>query len=174
MTENTSSQGFTSFDEEDDFSWLFEFLENEIDWDAVSYNGEYLKARAYAAESLMVPESILYIPKNTPAGELFIKLRRLAQDERGKEREYQIGMIRKEHYDNMELERGKAMAALHYAKQVNADRETYTAAIRGGYVTTNCPIKTQAAVEQLTKGRKYGVRYKKNQYGQVTYNVNNA
>ena len=172
MTENTSSLGFTSFDEEDDFSWLLEYLETEIDWDAVSYNKEYLKARTYAAESLMVPESILYIPKNTPGGEMFHKLRVLAKEERAKEREYQIGIIHMEKYSNMELERGHALAALEYAKQQLKGRAQFTAPIRGGYVTTSCPIKTEAAIEQLTKGRKYGVRYKKNQYGQVTYNVN--
>lgn len=162
----------TSFDDEDDFSWLFEYLTTEVDWDAVSYNDEYLKARTYVAESFMTPESFVYVPKNTEGGKLYHKLRLLAKEERAKEREYQISVLHMEQYANMDLTKGRAMAALHYAKQVNAGREQHTASIRGGYVTTNCPTKTQAAVEQLTKGRKYGIRYKRNQYGQVTYNTN--
>jgi len=162
----------TSFDDEDDFSWLFEYLTTEIDWDSLSYDTEYLKARAYVAESFMTPESMVYVPKNTEAGKLYHKLRLLAKEERGKDREYQIAVLHMEQYANMGLERGRAKAALHYAKQQIADRPQYSGSIRGGYITTNCPTKTQAAVEQLTKGRKYGIRYKKNQYGQFTYNTN--
>jgi hypothetical protein len=170
MTENTSSLGATSFDEEDDFSWLLEYLETEVDWDG-RYNDEYLKARDYAAESLMCPTSMLHIPKNTPGGAMYHKLRIAAKEEREKEREYQIAIIHQEEFSNMDLARGQAMAALTYAKRVLADRPQYTAEIRGGYVTTSCPYKTSAAVETLTKGRKYGVRYRKNQYGNVTYNT---
>lgn len=171
MTVNTSSLASTSFDDEDDLSWLFEYLTNEIDWDALSYNDEYLKARAYVAESFMTPESLVYVPKNTEAGRLYNKLRLLAKEERYKDREYQIAVLHMEKYPNHDLTKGRALAALEYAKAVNADRAQYTVDIRGGYITTNCPTKTAAAAEQLKRGRKYGVRYKKAAGGGVTYNV---
>ena len=173
MIENTSSLAGTSFDDEDDFSWLLEYLESEIDWNHTDMNTQYLAARAYVAESLMAPECAVRVPKNTPAGELYRKLRLAAKDDRARNREYEIAMIHREQFSNMELERGRALATLTYAKQQLADREQYTLPIRGGYLTTNDPFKTAAAVETLTKGRKYGVRYRKNQYGQVSYNTTN-
>ena len=137
--------------------WLKDYIEAEVDFNAMSRNDEYLKARDYVADALCQPVELLEVPRTTDGGKLFHKLKVMAREERAKERAVDIELIRIDKYKYRDRYRGNALAALDYAKQVMADRPKFTVVRKDGAKFTCCSeLKAIAAIEKNAKFNRYG------------------
>ena len=137
--------------------WLEEYMTNEVDFNAVSRNDEYLSVRKHVAESMMQPVELVDVPRNTQGGKLYYKLKVMARDERAKDRQADIEFIRMDHFGRLNKVRGNAHATLAYAKQLMAQRPKFTVTRQdGAQFTCSTELKALAAVEKNRKFNRYG------------------
>ena len=87
---------------------------------------------------------------------LYFKLKVMARDERAKERMADIKLIEFENYGHMEKTRANAHAALHYAKQVHADRPKVTVIRKDGCkFTCSSEFKAVTAIQKNAYYNRY-------------------
>jgi hypothetical protein len=136
--------------------WLADYIHENVDFNASSRNEEYLKLRDYVADATASPVEMVTVDKMTEGGKLYFKLKVMARDERAKSRMEDIKLIEFEHYSHMEKVRANAHAALHYAKQIHADRPKVTVMRKDGCkFTCSSEFKAITAIQKNAYYNRY-------------------
>ena len=134
--------------------WLLVHINDNVDWNNPFRQEEFLKLKEFVADATMQPIDCVTVDTKTDGGRLYNKLRILAKEERLKEIETDIQLIRHDKYRLLDKHRGTALAALEYAKGVHADRPKFGAeGYLGAKFTCSSPERLENALEQHKKFR---------------------
>jgi hypothetical protein len=134
--------------------WLLVHINDKVDWNNPFRQEEFLKLKEFVADSTMQPLDCVTVSTNTDGGRLFNKLRILAKEERLKEVETDIQLIRFDKYKNLNKAKGTALAALDYAKSVHANRpKVVGVGYLGAVFTCSSQERLDNALEQHKKFR---------------------
>lgn len=94
-----------------------------VDWKG-DYNTELTRVNNLICDALVVPLDQLVVRQDSDAERLYWKLWNLAREDRAKQRQRRIAVIAEEKYGHLSLARANALATLHYAKEIEANRQT--------------------------------------------------
>jgi len=102
-------------------NWLDQLIDT-IDWKG-NYNHELQRIEQEICDALCVPPDELSVGQDSDGERLYWKLWNLARDERARIRKIRISHIAESKYGHLDLTRANALAALDYAKEIEASRE---------------------------------------------------
>ncbi len=142
-------------------NWLDQLI-STIDWKG-NYNTELHRIEAEICDALCIPPDELSVGQDSDGERLYWKLWNLARDERARIRKIRIGHIAETKYGHLDLSRANSLAALDYAKEVEAQRSQEI------YMPNN---KTAFAASSQAKAQR---AYEKNMrtYKNCTKGINN-